>query len=293
MVKVGTSESLKVLFPEELEDFIRSHKEGTYTLLDVRQESEYEEAHLPGARLVPLPLLADALGELEPENPMIVYCAVGGRSRMAAQFLMNHGFKDVYNLQGGIQSWEQPAATGPVELHLRFVKGDEGPREVVAIAYRMEEGLKQFHLRMKENSSDAALIELLSHLVRAEESHRRSLLQLLEQATGDTGLTDEVEGTGLEKTSAELMEGGLDIETFWEQNRPYLTTVAGYLDIAMMIEIQALDLYLRMANESRDVRTRDVLRRIGDEEKAHLSALGRFIDENPRSSLQRPIGTDD
>jgi rhodanese-related sulfurtransferase len=58
---------------EEVEAFIEEHKEGTFTILDVRQPGEYERAHLPGAKLVPLPQLRDSLKELDPEGPTIVY----------------------------------------------------------------------------------------------------------------------------------------------------------------------------------------------------------------------------
>lgn len=283
------SEPLKTMFPEELEEYMRSHGEESFTLLDVRQPSEYEEAHLPGARLVPLPLLADSLSKLETGKTTIVYCAVGGRSRVAAQFLVNHGYVDVYHLQGGIQAWEQPTATGPVELHLRFVRGDESPREVIGIAYEMEEGLRQFHLHVKEATRDPELAELLTHLVKAEESHKRALVELLEKTTGMALSPDELR-EGLGGTAKEdVMEGGIDIRSFMEQNREYLKTVAGYIDIAMMIEIQALDLYLRMANECGEPKTQEVLRKIGGEEKIHLAMLGKYMDQKSRSSLDRPI----
>jgi rhodanese-related sulfurtransferase/rubrerythrin len=283
------SESLKMMFPEDLEKYMRSHEEGSYTLLDVRQPSEYEEAHLPGARLVPLPRLMDALGEMDRRRPTIVYCAVGGRSRTAAQFLLNQGFEDVYNLQGGIEAWEQPTAFGPSELHLRFVRGDESPGEVIAVAYEMEEGLGQFHQRMKDRTSDPGLAELLTHLIKAEESHKRTLTTLLTELTGETFIPAGAGPEGSDKTGSQVMEGGFEIDAFMERNRPYLNTVAGYLDIAMMIEIQALDLYLRMARESRNAQAKQVLIKIAEEEKAHLAILGRFIDEKTRASLERPV----
>jgi sulfur-carrier protein adenylyltransferase/sulfurtransferase len=59
--------------PEEARALISQWAEGSYTLLDVRQSGEYEKEHLPGAKLVPLPNLADALKELEPQKPIIVY----------------------------------------------------------------------------------------------------------------------------------------------------------------------------------------------------------------------------
>jgi rhodanese-related sulfurtransferase len=57
----------------EARAFMSAHKEGTYTLLDVRQPGEYEKERIPGARLVPLPELSDRLGELDPNRPVIAY----------------------------------------------------------------------------------------------------------------------------------------------------------------------------------------------------------------------------
>lgn len=56
-----------------LEAFIAQHSEGSYTLLDVRQPVEYEESHIPGSLLIPLPELTDRIHELGSEKPTIVY----------------------------------------------------------------------------------------------------------------------------------------------------------------------------------------------------------------------------
>jgi rhodanese-related sulfurtransferase len=64
---------VEALEPNQVRDFINQHKEGTYTLLDVRQPGEYERAHIPGATLIPLPQLYDSLNELDPDKPVIVY----------------------------------------------------------------------------------------------------------------------------------------------------------------------------------------------------------------------------
>jgi len=61
-----------------------NHAAGdAFTLLDVRQPEEYESEHLPGAKLIPLPELGGRMPELDAEKPTIVYCAIGGRSRVA------------------------------------------------------------------------------------------------------------------------------------------------------------------------------------------------------------------
>lgn len=58
---------------EEAKAYIAGHREGTYTLLDVRQPKEYEKGHIPGATLIPLPDLLNRIGELDPKKPTIAY----------------------------------------------------------------------------------------------------------------------------------------------------------------------------------------------------------------------------
>jgi rhodanese-related sulfurtransferase len=58
---------------EEAKSYMADHAEGTYTLLDVRQQGEYEQSRIPGATLIPLPDLMDRLEELDPKKPVITY----------------------------------------------------------------------------------------------------------------------------------------------------------------------------------------------------------------------------
>ena len=64
---------VKSLNTETAKKFIAEHKEGTYTLLDVRQPGEYEGEHIPGAKLIPLPGLKEGLKQLDKNKPVIVY----------------------------------------------------------------------------------------------------------------------------------------------------------------------------------------------------------------------------
>lgn len=57
----------------ETEKYIADHRLDEITVLDVRQPSEYQQSHLPGAKLIPLPQLSDRLNELDPEKPVLVY----------------------------------------------------------------------------------------------------------------------------------------------------------------------------------------------------------------------------
>jgi rhodanese-related sulfurtransferase len=57
----------------EAKAFMAQNREGSYTLLDVRQPAEYEKERIPGSLLIPLPELSDRLSELDPEKPLIAY----------------------------------------------------------------------------------------------------------------------------------------------------------------------------------------------------------------------------
>lgn len=87
-------------------------RSDTY-LLDVRTQEEYNEAHLEGAKLLPVSELESRLPELEiaRDKEIIVYCRSGNRSTKASEILSKHGYK-VANVEGGITAWQ--AAGKPV-----------------------------------------------------------------------------------------------------------------------------------------------------------------------------------
>lgn len=74
-------------------------------LLDVRGVHEWEIAHLPGARILPLERLAEGLSTLDSAQETLVYCRNGTRSARAVQFLREVGFAKVWNLEGGLLRW--------------------------------------------------------------------------------------------------------------------------------------------------------------------------------------------
>lgn len=73
-------------------------------VIDVRMPDEYEEAHVAGAVLVPLPELPERLGQIPDETRSYVICKMGGRSMKACEFLETQGY-DVVNVAGGTQAW--------------------------------------------------------------------------------------------------------------------------------------------------------------------------------------------
>jgi len=78
-------------------------------LVDVRTYSEYAEGYLPGAILIDVkePSFDSLIHQLDKNRPVFVYCRVGRRSLEAANVLQKNKFKQVYNLDGGINAWKE------------------------------------------------------------------------------------------------------------------------------------------------------------------------------------------
>ncbi|MHB1126323.1 MAG: rhodanese-like domain-containing protein [Bacillota bacterium] len=74
-------------------------------IVDVREPYEFEQGHLPGSLLIPLGQLSGRMGELNQEQPVLVVCASGSRSGVAAGMLTKADFKEVYNLAPGLARW--------------------------------------------------------------------------------------------------------------------------------------------------------------------------------------------
>jgi len=92
---------------------VKQKKEAgdSFVLLDVREEWEYQRAHIPGALLIPLGELHRRVSELDTDDEIITLCHHGMRSASAQAFLIQSGFLDVKNMTGGIDAYSLLADT--------------------------------------------------------------------------------------------------------------------------------------------------------------------------------------
>lgn len=74
---------------------------GDVQIVDVRTESEFKQGSIPGAKLIPLNVLRNRLGEIDKNKEAVVYCRVGMRGYLATRLLQEYGFTKVRNLLGG------------------------------------------------------------------------------------------------------------------------------------------------------------------------------------------------
>ena len=76
-------------------------------LIDVREDSEYAEGHIPGATLIPLGQIPDRLDEIPTDKTVVAVCRSGNRSGQATDYLREQGFDNVHNMEGGMNAWSQ------------------------------------------------------------------------------------------------------------------------------------------------------------------------------------------
>lgn len=76
-----------------------------YQLVDVREETEYEDGHLPGAINIPLSDFQNQYDAISEDTPVVLVCARGGRSSMAAAFMLAQGYDEIFNLIEGTMEW--------------------------------------------------------------------------------------------------------------------------------------------------------------------------------------------
>jgi len=74
-------------------------------LIDVREPHEAAICNIPGAELIPAAQFAQQIGELDPNEEIVIHCKSGGRSGRAVQMLQHRGFTNARNLTGGVLAW--------------------------------------------------------------------------------------------------------------------------------------------------------------------------------------------
>lgn len=261
--------------PREAGKFLDEVRLGARTLLDVRQDFEYAEGHLPGAKHIPLPELADRLGELDRNLPILTYCKGGMRSLAAANMIAGQGFRDIMSLKGGIMAWEGALAQGPVDLGMASLSEAATPAALLERAWGMELALEQFYGALAGRATDPELGALFRKLAGFEGKHRRVLVEIWSRL--EDGEVRAFEVRAKASMTPGILEGGIKAKDYLGLlSDPSDSSEA--LELAMSVEAQALDLYLRRAADAPDADMRRTLVLLAEEERAHLKVLGTFVD---------------
>ena len=199
---------------------------------------------------------------------------MGGRSRAAAQMLAGKGFDNVINMSGGIRAWNGETAVGNISLGLDLFTGKEPPGETLVIAYSMEQGLREFYIKMAGQVKSAEAQSLFNKMANIEVKHQE---RIYEEYLNITDAEDDREAFE-HQLLPQTVEGGLTTDEYVERLKPDMESLQDIIAMAMSIEAQALDLYQRSADNSTNPDSRKTLRQIANEEQAHLAQLGKLMD---------------
>ena len=104
----------KTVSVEEAAELIETRDD--LQLIDVRTPQERKQFRIANSQLVPVGDVIRGVFKADPEQPLMLICAVGGRSYVASKVMFARGYREIYNLGGGIEAWRRaglPLLTDP------------------------------------------------------------------------------------------------------------------------------------------------------------------------------------
>ena len=100
----GQTPIFRSLSPQEARALIETRKD--LVLVDVRSPEELSVGSISNSQLIPFTELAQGRMSLPTGKPLLLICAVGGRSYAVGQYFSGKGYGEIYNLAGGISAWK-------------------------------------------------------------------------------------------------------------------------------------------------------------------------------------------
>jgi rubrerythrin len=134
--------------------------------------------------------------------------------------------------------------------------------------------LRRFYASRADTIDDPDVAALLAQLADVETHHKARLFALYEPLAASPVDKESFES----HIVTHVMEGGFTAEELQAQHPSAFQSAVGALTLAMTLEAQAMDLYLRYAEKSENVEVKKILYLIADDEKAHLNALGELME---------------
>jgi len=209
------------------------------------------------------------------------------RSRAAAATLSSAGFKEVYSMQGGIRAWKGLVAEGAPESGMAYFSSATKAEELIALAWWLEDGSRQFYSDLAANMKDQEAKNLFRDLTAAEEHHQASLLKLYQNLSGLTSESGFPGSVVSPEREGDVMEGGIRVNEAieWAKGKG----VAEILEFSLSSEANSYDLYVKMEHQMKDQRSAQVFHLLSGEEKQHLERLSALFEKrNPGASPTSP-----
>ena len=266
---------IQELYPEDLESSLHHGSDADFLLVDVRQPEEYEQEHIPGAKLMPLSELEYRLDELDEGRDLVFYCRSGKRSSAAAALARDSGLIDrsIGNLVGGISAWQGKVLDAFPNFQV-LEDLDDLP-QILKQAMNMEKGTGRIYQAMVSFGSDLPIKRTLEKLSKLETAHARVIYHQLSKAA-QVQPFDEL----FDQLPGDIVEGGWDVDTVLKQRQEDNDNACLFLsELALELEYRAYDLYRTLAERTDDVERQKTFFSLAEQEKAHIRLLARGLPD--------------
>ena len=111
--KISAERTVKSVDAATVSDWIDNDK---IVLVDVRETSEFDKEHIPGAMLLPMSKFDPELFPSVPGKKVVLHCAIGKRSESAGKMLLNEGYSEIRHMTGGIEAWKAAGFATEVQI---------------------------------------------------------------------------------------------------------------------------------------------------------------------------------
>jgi rubrerythrin len=188
---------------------------------------------------------------------------------------LNAGFREAYNMDGGIIAWDGLVAEGTPDAGMAYFSNADKPDELITLAWIMEDGSRRFYHGISEAVDDSESASLFKTLTKAEDHHKEALVKLYSELVG-TDFAEAHESIVSGSDRSDIMEGGMKVTEAlsWAENKD----VGNILELAMSLEINAYDLYILLGKRMGDNNSKKVFHVLAEEEKQHLDRLAKVLD---------------
>lgn len=276
-------QSVTNLTSQELQEYLKTHHEREFALIDVRQAEEYMEGHIPGARLMSLnelPAYAEELRQLAGRR-LVFYCRSGGRSSRASAWAAQAlGLPHVFNLVGGFLGWNGDSLVDFPRLAPFETNGSL--ESLLRTALQLEKGTERFYEHLASQFEAGPVGDAVKRLLAAEAAHAEAVYDQLADLTPAEPRDFAAAYAALPDT---ILENGLPLPQVVDQARK----LAGYgelalLELALEIELTAYDLYKNLATAASTSDARQRFDDLAQQEKGHAELILRTLGGMARSS---------
>ncbi len=174
-------------------------------------------------------------------------------------------------MAGGIDAWNGFTAAGPPEMGMFVFADTDRSDELIAVAWALEEGSRTFYASVTDTLQDEEAVTYFEKLVRAEENHKKTLVELYGRITGE----ESPSALSGRKDLEDIMEGGVRVSEAlaWARNKE----AAEVLQYAMSLEVNAYDLYLKMVKRFEDEPPAAIFETLAKEEETHLNRMAELL----------------